>query len=230
LRGRWWGSGRASSGSDARCIWRVAGAATGGDGSGDGSVQRRTSKNDRNDAEPMATAARQGNMRFIPVKSADQQARLSWHRVREGYKVEKPRTPTIPNCPGLASAISPSSCFGFYRKSGCPVPSPCRLLAFVLFRFLPEKWVSRAVSRFLPEKWVSRAVFTGKVGVPCRLLCRRGPGKSDRLLGQDVLRQQPQSGNCKHGPDTLKDREWATAGFVVFLNTPLVADALPGVM
>ena len=48
----------------------------------------RTSKNDRNDAEAIATAARQGNMRFVPVKSIDQQARLCWHRVREGYKVE----------------------------------------------------------------------------------------------------------------------------------------------
>jgi transposase len=48
----------------------------------------RTSKNDRNDAEAIATAARQGNMRFVPVKSVDQQTRLSWHRVREGYKAE----------------------------------------------------------------------------------------------------------------------------------------------
>ncbi|WP_269792500.1 IS110 family transposase [Stenotrophomonas sp. Iso1] len=48
----------------------------------------RTTKNDRNDAEAIATAARQGNMRFVPVKTIDQQARLSWHRVREGYKVE----------------------------------------------------------------------------------------------------------------------------------------------
>jgi len=48
----------------------------------------RTSKNDRNDAEAIATAARQGNMRFVPVKSIDQQARLAWHRVREGYKSE----------------------------------------------------------------------------------------------------------------------------------------------
>lgn len=45
-------------------------------------------KNDRNDAEAIATAARQGNMRFVPVKSVDQQARLAWHRVREGYKTE----------------------------------------------------------------------------------------------------------------------------------------------
>jgi len=46
------------------------------------------SKNDRNDAEAIATAARQGNMRFVPLKSLDQQVRLSWHRVREGYKAE----------------------------------------------------------------------------------------------------------------------------------------------
>ena len=45
-------------------------------------------KNDRADAEAIATAARQGNMRFVPIKSVDQQVRLSWHRVREGYKVE----------------------------------------------------------------------------------------------------------------------------------------------
>ena len=45
-------------------------------------------KNDRADAEAIATAARQGNMRFVPIKSVDQQLRLCWHRAREGYKVE----------------------------------------------------------------------------------------------------------------------------------------------
>jgi transposase len=48
----------------------------------------RTSKNDRNDAEAIATAARQGNMRFVQMKTLEQQGRLAWHRVREGYKVE----------------------------------------------------------------------------------------------------------------------------------------------
>jgi transposase len=48
----------------------------------------RAVKNDRNDAEAIATAARQGNMRFVPIKTVDQQARLAWHRVREGYKTE----------------------------------------------------------------------------------------------------------------------------------------------
>lgn len=49
----------------------------------------RAAKNDRNDAEAIATAARQGNMRFVPVKTVEQQARLSWHRVREGFKTER---------------------------------------------------------------------------------------------------------------------------------------------
>lgn len=48
----------------------------------------QVNKNDRNDAEAIATAARQGNMRFVAVKTLDQQARLAWHRVREGYKAE----------------------------------------------------------------------------------------------------------------------------------------------
>ncbi|MDN5939996.1 MAG: IS110 family transposase [Salinisphaera sp.] len=48
----------------------------------------RKTKNDRADAEAIATAARQGNMRFVPIKSLDQQVRLSWHRMREGYKTE----------------------------------------------------------------------------------------------------------------------------------------------
>ena len=50
--------------------------------------KRLSAKNDRNDAEAIATAARQGNMRFVPVKSLEQQARLAEHRVREGYKTE----------------------------------------------------------------------------------------------------------------------------------------------
>ena len=48
----------------------------------------RAAKDNRNNADALATAARQGNMRFVPVKDVDQHARLSWHRVREGYKAE----------------------------------------------------------------------------------------------------------------------------------------------
>lgn len=49
----------------------------------------RSSKNDRNDAEAICTAVRQPNMRFVTVKSVEQQTRLAWHRVREGWKEER---------------------------------------------------------------------------------------------------------------------------------------------
>lgn len=49
-------------------------------------------KNDRNDAEAIAIASQQANMRFVPVKGLDQQARLAWHRAREGYKSDKVST------------------------------------------------------------------------------------------------------------------------------------------
>lgn len=50
--------------------------------------KRQAAKNDRNDAEAIAIAASHGSMRFVPVKTLEQQARLAEHRIREGYKVE----------------------------------------------------------------------------------------------------------------------------------------------
>ena len=52
----------------------------------------RAGKNDRNDAEAIAVAAREANMRFVTVKSIDQQARLARHRMREGWKEERTAT------------------------------------------------------------------------------------------------------------------------------------------
>ena len=49
----------------------------------------RAGKNDRNDAEAIAIAVRDANMRFVAVKTVEQQARLSRHRVREGWKEER---------------------------------------------------------------------------------------------------------------------------------------------
>lgn len=49
----------------------------------------RAGKNDRNDAEAIAIAVREANMRFVAVKSIDQQARLMRHRIREGWKEER---------------------------------------------------------------------------------------------------------------------------------------------
>jgi transposase len=59
----------------------------------------RAMKNDRNDAEAIAMAVREVNMRFVAVKSVEQQARLSRHRMREGWKEE--RTALINRMRGL---------------------------------------------------------------------------------------------------------------------------------
>jgi transposase len=46
-------------------------------------------KNDRNDAQAILTAVRQPDMRFVTVKSVDQQAMLAWHRARAGFGEER---------------------------------------------------------------------------------------------------------------------------------------------
>ena len=60
---------------------------------------RKSSKNDGNDAEAICEAVARPNMRLVPVKSAEQQAILSLHRVRQGYIEE--RTATINRIRGL---------------------------------------------------------------------------------------------------------------------------------
>jgi transposase len=80
----------------------------------------RAAKNDRNDAEAVLTAVRQPNMRFVAVKSVEQQARLSWHRMRQGFSEE--RTALINRLRGLLGE------FGVWRGRS----------AEVLTRALPE--------------------------------------------------------------------------------------------
>src|SRR2546422_7313956 len=54
---------------------------------------RKSGKNDGNDAEAICEAVSRPNIRFVPVKSAEQQAILALHRVRQGWIEE--RTATI---------------------------------------------------------------------------------------------------------------------------------------
>ena len=62
---------------------------------------RKSGKNDGNDAEAICEAVTRPNMRFVPVKSAEQQALLTLHRVRHGFVVE--RTAIINRLRGLMS-------------------------------------------------------------------------------------------------------------------------------
>jgi transposase len=45
----------------------------------------KTNKSDRNDAEAICEAVARPNMRFVPVKTAEQQGLLSVHRARQGF-------------------------------------------------------------------------------------------------------------------------------------------------
>ena len=45
----------------------------------------KTNKSDRNDAEAICEAVGRENMRFVPVKTAEQQAVLALHRARQGF-------------------------------------------------------------------------------------------------------------------------------------------------
>ena len=58
-------------------------------------------KNDAADAQAICEAVQRPNMRFVPIKSQDEQARLCIHRVRQGFV--EPRTTTINRLRGLLS-------------------------------------------------------------------------------------------------------------------------------
>jgi transposase len=60
---------------------------------------RKSEKNDGNDAEAICEAVGRPSMRFVAVKSAEQQALLVLHRVRQGFTAE--RTATINQRRGL---------------------------------------------------------------------------------------------------------------------------------
>ncbi len=60
---------------------------------------RKGGKNDGNDAEAICEAVRRPSMRFVPIKSTEQQAILTLHRVRQGFVEE--RTATLMRIRGL---------------------------------------------------------------------------------------------------------------------------------
>lgn len=71
---------------------------------------RKSGKNDGNDAEAICEAVTRPNMRFVPVKSVQQQADLGIHRVRQGFIEE--RTGTLNRIRGLIAE------FGYVLPNG----------------------------------------------------------------------------------------------------------------
>jgi len=52
-------------------------------------MEGKSGKNDMTDAAAICEAASRPTMRFVPIKSCEQQGLMSLHRVREGYKEER---------------------------------------------------------------------------------------------------------------------------------------------
>jgi transposase len=71
---------------------------------------RKSGKNDGNDAEAICEAVTRPSMRFVPVKSVEQQSELGLHRVRQGFVEE--RTGTLNRIRGLIAE------FGYVLPNG----------------------------------------------------------------------------------------------------------------
>ncbi len=99
------------------------------------SAYRKNGKNDGNDAEAICEAVSRPNMRFVPVKSREQQAQLSVHRVRSGF-VEQ-RTATLNRLRGLLSEF------------GHVLPLSARAL-----RTQTRRCWSNCRRRRLPQRWI----------------------------------------------------------------------------
>ncbi|MGH9808609.1 MAG: IS110 family transposase, partial [Terriglobia bacterium] len=81
---------------------------------------RKSGKNDANDAEAICTAARQPNMRFVSIKTVEQQAALCIHRLRQGLIEE--RTALINRLRGLLTEfgmVAPLSPEKLRRELAC---------------------------------------------------------------------------------------------------------------
>jgi transposase len=81
---------------------------------------RKSGKNDGNDAEAICEAVRRPNMRFVPVKSVEQQADLGLHRVRQGFVEE--HTGTLNRIRGLIAE------FGYVLPNGAAISASVRHL------------------------------------------------------------------------------------------------------
>jgi len=89
-------------------------------------------KNDANDAEAICTAVVQPNMRFVSIKSVEQQALLSLHRIRQGLIEE--RTATINRLRGVLAefgVVLPQSAVVLQRALPAVLADEQRLPALV---------------------------------------------------------------------------------------------------
>jgi transposase len=120
----------------------------------------RAAKNDRNDALAILTALRQPDMRFVSVKTVDQQVMLAWHRMRQGWSEE--RTTMINRIRGLMAEFGiwmPRSSEGFKRSIRAALDAdtlPGRMRTLMV----SARWSSSRLSTDTSKRASSRSKFT----------------------------------------------------------------------
>ncbi|QDF95542.1 IS110 family transposase [Azoarcus sp. DD4] len=106
----------------------------------------KTNKNDAADAEAICEAVARPNMRFVPIKSVEQQAVLSLHRVRQGF--DTARTGQANQIRGLLAEFGivlpkgicslRNQLWGVVEKAGDQLPEVFRQLMRRLYAHLME--------------------------------------------------------------------------------------------
>jgi transposase len=99
----------------------------------------KTNKNDVADAEAICEAVARPNMRFVPIKSVEQQAVLSLHRVRQGFV--KARTAQANQIRGLLSEFGltiPQGIWHLSKRIPVLIEDACNELPGV-FRLLMQR-------------------------------------------------------------------------------------------
>ena len=97
-------------------------------------MQSRSGKNDANDAAAVCEAASRPSMRYVPIKTAQQQALLAVHRLREGYKEE--RTGCINRIRGLLAEFGLVFPQSPEARCGWPYPTRWKTPATTCLRWL----------------------------------------------------------------------------------------------
>ena len=134
---------------------------------------RKGGKNDNNDAEAICEAVRRPNIWFVPIRSADQQAALCVHRVRQG--VVRDRTAWVNRLRGLLSEFGIVMPKGRYAaQSAVPtiLADPDNGLPGLARQMIHDLWLSiqqaneqvlsydRALSQLAKEDEVAKRLLT----------------------------------------------------------------------
>ena len=162
-----------------------------------------TNKNDANDAAAICEAVRRPQMRFVPLKTRDQQSILAVHRVREGWI--KARTACANQIRALmaeAGVVLPQGISQIFRNAGERVTDPVKgvpdLIRDLVLRLLEHvRYLQQRIAELelIIEVWHRRngdsqrlAAIPGIGVITATALVRRSAMRDSSRAGGNSLR------------------------------------------